>query len=502
MDFPVELLANAIVAGVLLGGFYAAVTAGISIAFGILDIVNIAHPAFIILGSYIAYIVNANFGIDPILVSLIMLPAFYVLGGAVYQVYYASFERRGQEALRGLAFFFGLLFITEVGLVLVFGVDYRYVEAIYIGPTLRFSFIDLPLRMLIPCLVSLLMMLCLQLYLTRTFIGRAIMAVSQDQLALRLMAADPVRIKRIAFGISIATAAIAGAFLIVIQPVEPSVGREYIGRVFAICVLGGMGSLPGTVLAAMLLGIVESITATFYGPSWAPAVAFGILLLTLALRPAGFWGDNVRSWIFLLIALAVGAATFFGARYLHNDYLFFAGYVVLEYLVLATAWNILGGYCGYVNFGTAAFFALGAYTSVAIHKFSPMPIPVLILLGGVVSGIVGLGMGYLTLRLRGAFFSIATLALAVVVQTLITNWDYVGGSRGAYVVRPALAPLVGSYIQYLFLVMLVLAILAVFAARMIERSWLGYGFASIRDDELAAEACGVPTLRLKLMATT
>jgi len=210
----------------------------------------------------------------------------------------------------------------------------------------------------------------------------------------------------------------------------------------------------------------------------------------------------VRSSIFPIAAVAVGTATFFGARYLHNDYLFFAGYVVLEYVVLATAWNILGGYCGYVNFGTAAFFALGAYSSVAIHKLSPMPMPVLILVGGVVSGIVGLGMGYLTLRLRGAFFSIATLALAVVVQTLITNWDFVGGSRGAYVIRPATAPLVGSYIQYLFLVMLVLAIVAVAAARMIERSWLGYGFASIRDDELAAEASGVPTLRLKLVATT
>jgi branched-chain amino acid transport system permease protein len=210
----------------------------------------------------------------------------------------------------------------------------------------------------------------------------------------------------------------------------------------------------------------------------------------------------VRSSIFLLLAVAVGAATFLGLRYLHNDYLFFAGYVVLQYIVLATAWNILGGYCGYVNFGTAAFFALGAYSSVAIHKLSPMPIPVLILVGGMVSGIVGLGMGYLTLRLRGAFFSIATLAMAVVVQTLITNWDFVGGSRGAYVVRPAAAPLIGSYIQYLFLIMLALAVLAVFAARMIERSWLGYGFASIRDDELAAEASGVPTLRLKLIATT
>jgi branched-chain amino acid transport system permease protein len=290
MDLPVALLINAIIAGLLLGGFYAAVTAGISISFGILDIVNIAHPAFIILGSYIVYIINSRLGVDPILVSIVVLPAFYVFGAAIYQTYYLSFEKRGQEALRGLAFFFGLLFITEVGLILVYGVDYRYVEASYIGPTLRFGFVDLPLRMLVPCLVSLLLVAGLQLYLMKTFTGRAIMAVAQDQLALQLMAADPIRIKRIAFGISIATAALAGAFLIIIQPIEPSVGREYIGRVFAICVLGGLGSLPGTLIAAMLLGVVESITATFYGPSWAPAVAFGLLLLTLAFRPAGILG--------------------------------------------------------------------------------------------------------------------------------------------------------------------------------------------------------------------
>ena len=137
MDFPFELLVNAIIAGLLLGGFYAAVTAGVSISFGMLDIVNIAHPAFIILGSYIAYIVNISFGIDPIVVSIVMLPAFYALGTCIYQVYYMSFEKRGQESLRGLAFFFGLLFVTEVMLILVFGVDYRYVEASYIGPSLH-----------------------------------------------------------------------------------------------------------------------------------------------------------------------------------------------------------------------------------------------------------------------------------------------------------------------------------------------------------------------------
>jgi branched-chain amino acid transport system permease protein len=290
MIFSFDLLINALVSGILIGAFYAAVTAGVSLSFGILDIVNIAHPAFVILGSYIAYIVSVSLGLDPIVTSILVMPAFYALGAGIYQVYYVSFERRGQESLRGLAFFFGLLFIAEVSLVLYFGVDYRYVEAPYIGPTWHIGYVDIPMRLLVPCLVSLALIAVLQLVLTRTFIGRAIMAVAQDQFALQLMAVDPIRIKRIAFGISIATASLAGAFLIIIQPVEPSVGRQYIGRVFAICVLGGMGSLPGTLIAAILVGVFESLTSTFYGPSWAPAVSFGFLLLALAVRPAGLLG--------------------------------------------------------------------------------------------------------------------------------------------------------------------------------------------------------------------
>jgi branched-chain amino acid transport system permease protein len=288
-----DLLLNAVTAGILLGAFYAAVTVGISISFGILDIVNIAHPAFIILGAYVAWLANAQFGVDPIAASVIALPVFYGLGAAIYQVYHLSFEKRGQEgqdSLRGLAFFFGILFITEVMLVLEFGVDYRYVNASYIQESWHIGIIDLPLRMLVPCLMSLAMLAALQIFLSRTFMGRAIMAVAQDQFALRLMAADPVRIKRVAFAISIATASLAGACLIIIQPVEPSMGREYIGLVFAICVLGGLGSLAGTLIGAMLLGIVESLTSTFYGPSWAPAVSFGLLLLTLAFRPSGILG--------------------------------------------------------------------------------------------------------------------------------------------------------------------------------------------------------------------
>jgi branched-chain amino acid transport system permease protein len=285
-----DLAVDAILSGVLLGGFYAAVTVGVTISFGMLDIVNIAHPAFILLGSFVAFLLNSTFGIDPVVIGVAMTPAFFLLGMAVYQIYFLAFERRGEESIQGLAFFFGLLFVGEVALILVFGVDYRFVSAPYIGPSLHLGHFELPLRMLVPFVVSLAMVGALQLFLGHTFIGRAVLAVSQDRLALQLMAADPSRVKRIAFGISLATASVAGALLIVIQPVEPSIGRDYIGRIFAICVLGGMTSFPGMLAGALLIGVVESLTATFYGPSWAPAVAFGFLLLTLAVRPAGILG--------------------------------------------------------------------------------------------------------------------------------------------------------------------------------------------------------------------
>ena len=233
---------------------------------------------------------------------------------------------------------------------------------------------------------------------------------------------------------------------------------------------------------------------------------------------------QVNTAKFSLILIVIGAVIMAFAHWVHVDYLFFASYTILQFIVLATAWNILGGYCGYVNFGSAAFFAMGAYSSVALYKFDPqsfefcftdstcmsfhfldwafpIPIPVLIIIGGLVSGIAGFGMGYLTLRLRGSFFAIATLALAVVLQTLVVNWNYVGGSRGAYVIRPNEIAVLGSYVQYLFLIMLGLTVVSLTVARAIEHSWLGYGFSTIRDDELAAEASGVPTLKLKLIAT-
>lgn len=290
MIFSMDLLFEALMFGVLLGCFYAAVSIGLSVSFGLLDVPHVAHPAVMILGSYCTYLL-ASYGWDPLVAGVVLMPAFFVLGMGIYRFYYETFERRGTEAgVRGLAFFFGLAFIIEVGLILVFGVDQRSVQAAYIGSSLRLGDYRLPHRMLVAFGVALVLTFLLTLYLAKTFTGRAIKAVAQDEGALRLMGANPVRIKQWAFGIATGVSAIAGAMLIVVGPVEPALDRLYIGRTFCIVVLAGLGSMTGTLAAGLILGIAESIVLMFFGASWAPAVAFGLLLLVLGVRPQGLFG--------------------------------------------------------------------------------------------------------------------------------------------------------------------------------------------------------------------
>src|SRR4051812_17644074 len=190
------------------------------------------------------------------------------------------------------------------------------------------------------------------------------------------------------------------------------------------------------------------------------------------------------------------------ARVVSNEYFFFAGYVVLQFIVLATAWNILGGYAGYVNFGSSAFFAAGAYTALALMHAFAAPLIVQMAGAALVSGLMGLAVGAMTMRLRGVFFSIATVAIVVICETVVLNWAFVGGARGATVLQPAAPALFVSYARLLFVVMASVAVIAVTLARYIEMSWIGRGLRALRDDEAAAEAAGVPTLKLKLFAAT
>lgn len=206
---------------------------------------------------------------------------------------------------------------------------------------------------------------------------------------------------------------------------------------------------------------------------------------------------------FAAVAFTLAIALIAASRLVTNDYYFSAAYTVLQFIILATAWNILGGYAGYVNFGSAAFFAVGAYSSVFLYKAVHPPLIVTIVAGTLAAGLLGLAVGYLTLRMRGVFFAIATLALAVVLHTFVVNWDYVGGARGAYILQPRELPFgLTRYIHVLFGAMVLMTAFALVVARTIETSAIGRGLAAIRDDELAAECAGVPTLRLKILAAT
>ncbi|MEY2658430.1 MAG: hypothetical protein RJB64_1214 [Pseudomonadota bacterium] len=288
--FSLELLFEAALFGVLLGCFYAAVSLGLSVAFGLLDVPYVAHPALLVMGSYATYLVS-SMGIDPLLSGLLLMPIFFLLGMGLYRFYYETFEKRGSDAgVRGLGFFFGIAFIVEVALILIFGVDQRSVRAGYIGSSLEIGDFRFPYRMLVAFAVALLLTLVLTVYFSKTFNGRAIKAVGQDESALRLMGANPVKIKQLAFGIATAVNALAGAMLIIVGPVEPAMDRIYIGRTFCVVVLAGLGSMSGTLVAGLILGVVESVVLMTFGASWAPAVSFGLLLVMLGVRPQGLFG--------------------------------------------------------------------------------------------------------------------------------------------------------------------------------------------------------------------
>jgi branched-chain amino acid transport system permease protein len=206
---------------------------------------------------------------------------------------------------------------------------------------------------------------------------------------------------------------------------------------------------------------------------------------------------SIQFWAGAIVFLAV---VFTMTQLLRNEYPFFAGYVILQFVALSVAWTILGGYAGYVNFGTNAFFGVGVYTAVLLVQAYKAPLGVQIAMAAMVGSLLGLGVGLLTLRMRGIFFSIATIALAIVIETTITNWRFVGGAAGIQLQRPPVMAPFDSYVKLLFFVQALLVVVAVAITRFIQNSRIGRGLHALRDDELAAECMGVPTLRLKLLA--
>jgi branched-chain amino acid transport system permease protein len=285
-----DLATNALVSGIALGSIYALLALGLAITFGLLHIPNVAHPAIVVTGAY-AVAAAGDYGFDPLLAALVLGIPFYLLGLIFYEFYARAFELRGRgNTLQSLTLFFGVALVIEIALAIAFGTDLRSVSVPYVGRSLSVGFVTLPYRFLVPALVTPVVVALLWLYLTRTHAGLALRAVAHDERALSICGISPTTTKRHAFGLATALAVLAGAALIITGPVDPFTDRTLMGRAFAVVVLAGLGSIPGTLLAAIVIGVAESFVTTFVNPSWAPGVAFAILLATLGLRPSGLFG--------------------------------------------------------------------------------------------------------------------------------------------------------------------------------------------------------------------
>ncbi len=288
----IDVILNTLVSGILIGGFYSACAIGLSISFGMLRIPNISHPGFIIAGGFLTYYISNTFNIDPLLAGLFIIPVFFVFGYFLYRGYNRFFESKRDERegqMSALVLFFGVLMIIEAILSVTFGVDFRTVKTPWSSVVFHIGSVGICLRTAVPFLCSVLMVCILYLYFSKTYLGLVIQAVAQDSMAATLIGSDPRRAKSIAFGISFSTAAYAGTLFVCLVPVEPSLGMQFLGRVFSIAILGGLGSPLGTAVAGLIVGITESMTTAYIGSSWTLAVSFVLLLVIIAVKPTGLF---------------------------------------------------------------------------------------------------------------------------------------------------------------------------------------------------------------------
>ena len=281
-------LTQLLINGILLGGVYAVMASGLSLIFGVVRILQISHSVLIILGCYFSYSISTHLSLDPILSLIITMPVMFFIGIVVYRFIVAPMKNAPPVAV--LLAFFGLILTLENTIGLIWTTNYNAIQSAYQGK----SFIALGLVFSLPkaiaFAVACLLILTLLVFLGRTETGRAIRAVSQDRDTAQILGVDVDKIFVIVFGISTALAAVGGSLMGIIYSFYPSLHWRWLGVVFSVVVLGGLGQVGGAIIAALIIGIAESMAAYFIGSAWGPFIAFAILIITLIQRPQGLFG--------------------------------------------------------------------------------------------------------------------------------------------------------------------------------------------------------------------
>jgi branched-chain amino acid transport system permease protein len=282
-------LAQAVVDGVLSGGVYALMAAGLSLIFGVMDIINIAQGVLVVLGAYLSYVLSVHLGIDLFLGLLVTVPAFFALGVAIEW----GFMRRLREADRtsmSILVTYAVAIVIEGGLSLIFGIDYVQLHAPYVDRSVHVLGFYLPYIYLLGFVLAVALLAGLYLMLYRTRFGRAVRASLQNRTAADLVGVDVVRTRTLSVGVGVAVTAVGGMVFGATNAFNPNSGYDLISRLLAIVILGGMGSIGGAMGAAVLMLVVNDVVAVAWSPVWAPLVFFAALVLVLSLRPAGLFG--------------------------------------------------------------------------------------------------------------------------------------------------------------------------------------------------------------------
>ncbi len=498
-----ETVAQAVINGLLIGGIYALVSIGVTLIFGVVKIVNFAQGEFVMIGMYISFFLANQFGIDPLLSLFVSMPVLFAAGVLIQHFLIRRVLGPNDMPQIFLTFALSLLLLNLA--LMLFTANYRTVHTSYSDEAFHIAGLYIPVAKLIAFVVAMILSGLLWLFLHTTDLGRAMRAASQNRDVAMLMGINPNRVFCVALGIALALAGAAGSLLMPFYSAYPFVGQVFVLMAFVAVVLGTLGNVIGALVASLMMGIAEIARRSICRRRFRidrrirHAAAHARLQ---AHRP--WWrsramtrGANSRNIILLAIGIAVLIAL---PMVVKSSFAIDIFIRILLFSFIGTAWNLMGGYAKQLSLGHAAYFGLGAYTSTILEINYDVSPWIGMVAGGVVAMLASLPIGWLCFRLRGPYFTIATIATAQALMLIFLKFrDFAWGAEGTTIPNLGAAPLMMQFetkaaYYYVALGLLLISLLVTW---LIERSWIGYYLVAIGEDEDAAEAIGVNAPKMK-----
>jgi branched-chain amino acid transport system permease protein len=496
-----ETVAQAVINGLLIGGIYALVSIGVTLIFGVVKIVNFAQGEFVMIGMYISFFLANQFGIDPLLSLFVSMPVLFVIGVLVQHFLIRRVLGPNDMPQIFLTFALSLLLLNLA--LMLFSANYRTVHTSYSDEAFHIGGLYIPVAKLIAFVVAMVLSGALWVFLHTTDLGKAMRAAAQNRDVATLMGINPNRVFCVALGIALALAGAAGSLLMPFYSAYPFVGQVFVLMAFVAVVLGTLGNVIGALVASLMMGVAESLGIQFVGADSGLIVVFAMLLLTLAFKPTGLGGGRcaMTGRTQGLLGLAIGIAVVIALPLVVKSSFAIDIFIrILLFSFIGVAWNLMGGYAKQLSLGHAAYFGLGAYTSTILQIDFGISPWIGMIAGGLVAMLASLPIGWLCFRLRGPYFTIATIATAQALMLIFLKFrDLAWGAEGTTIPNLGSAPLMMQFetkSAYYYVALGLLA-LGLAITYLIERSWMGYYLVAIGEDEDAAEAIGVNAPRIK-----